>query len=468
MSLDSVHWGDGLFLRPHHFQALERRSGEELAQAESWLAPYRYGIRRIEIDRDALSNWMFSLGTCHVRLPNGTMLRCPESATLVPTKIPRELFSSPDSRVMVYVGVPALRQGMSNVVETTNKETARYTLYSRDVEDENRAGNPQPLEFRRLNAQILFGADAAKGFDAVPIVRLKLGSVAEAPPESDTRYIPPLLDHHAWPPLQRFIRSIYDRLGATSQKLGQQMIDRGVAFTSGHKEDFERILRLHAVNSALGGLSAPALLPGCHPFVAYQELCRTVGQLAVFRQQRQFPELPLYDHDNLAPVFSGLGKLLETEDATPSYVSRPFRAEGLQMSVQLERAWLEPSWSFYIGVKAPIATDHVTDLLSERTLGMKVGCVTEVDGIYREGRRGLRFEVVSDAPRAFPREDWHYYRVERSAAWRSVERSLKLGIRFNEQNVVKQSEGENEALVKAPGTGNQVPLGFSLFAIEAT
>ncbi|MEO2016739.1 MAG: type VI secretion system baseplate subunit TssK, partial [Fuerstiella sp.] len=315
----------------------------------------------------------------------------------------------------------------------------------------------------------LIGDEATRGYDAIPIMQLQLGTTAEAPPQIDPDYFPPLLVKEAWPALETFVRSVYDRLGATAEQLARQMIDRGVAFASGRKEDFERILHLHAVNTAQGGLAHFPFTPGVHPFVIYLELCRAVGSLAIFRKARRLPNLPYYDHDNNAPCFAKLRELLDIEpDAEADYERIPFASEGFQMTVRLKSAWLESSWAFYIGVEAEIGSGRVAELLSERELGMKVGSAEDVDKIYSGGRRGVRIIPVGDAPRAFPRANWHYFRVDREGAWDAVERSLNLGIRFNERRVEDQVSGENRIDVPDRESGNLATLAFSLFAIKTS
>ena len=42
---------------------------------------------------------------------------------------------------------------------------------------------------------------------------------------------------------------------------------------------------------------------GVHPLPAYLELCRAVGQLAIFGAARRPPDLPRYDHDDLGTCF---------------------------------------------------------------------------------------------------------------------------------------------------------------------
>ncbi len=469
MALHSVFWGDGLFLRPHHFQKMESQVHESLRLTELLSTPNSYGLYRLQLDVDSLANWRVSINSCHVRLMEGTQLRFPEDCHLHAVTIPRTAFRNSESRVRVYVGVAELRRGANNCAESAaGVPPTRFVGHEEDVEDENLAGNPQPLKFRKLNPQILIGDEAVRGYDAVPIFQMRLGSTAEAPPQIDEEYIPPLITQESWGPLVALIRSVADRLGATSDQLARQMVDRGVGFASGHKEDLERILHLHAVNASLGGIAWLPTARGLHPFVLYTALCQAVGHLAIFQPTRKIAELPVYDHDNLALCFNALRKMLEIkEGAEEPYVRVPFSAQGLQMSVRLQAEWLAPAWSFYIGVEASLKSSIVTELLSEKQLGMKAGSSEEVDNIYRFGRRGVRFMPVGDAPRAFPRANWHYFRVDRDEAWGSVERSLNLGIRFNERMVVKQVNGENRIDVTDKETGGLASLGFSLFAIRS-
>ncbi|MCP4853989.1 MAG: type VI secretion system baseplate subunit TssK, partial [Fuerstiella sp.] len=225
MGSDSLFWGEGLFLRPHHFQTVERHFHDKSAVSERWASPYSYGLHRLEIDQDALSNWRVSLTECHLRFKEGTQLRFPQDAHISPVEIPKDSFRTAESRLRVYVGISQLRRGMPNTAAQGNP-SVRYLQHAEEVEDENVAGNQQELDFRKLNPQILIGDEASRGYDAIPIMQLQLGTTAEAPPQIDPDYIPPLLVKEAWPALETFVRSVYDRLGATAEQLARQMIDR--------------------------------------------------------------------------------------------------------------------------------------------------------------------------------------------------------------------------------------------------
>ena len=297
MTSHSIYWGDGLFLRPHHFQRLEVHSQESLRLSESWTTPNHYGLVRWSYEQDALLNWRISLRECHLRLPDGSQVRFPDDCHIPAVTIPRTAFANAESRVRVYIGISELRRGSANTSDSKTTAPVRYVLHEEEAEDENRAGNTQLLQFRKFNPQILIGSHAIKGFDSVPVMQLRLGATAEAPPQVDPDYIPPLLAVDAWEPLTSFVRSVTNRLGSLADQLARQMNDRGVAFGSGHKEDLERILHLHAINSSLGGLGWLSISRGIHPFVAYCEFCRAVGELAIFRRERKIAELPVYDHD---------------------------------------------------------------------------------------------------------------------------------------------------------------------------
>lgn len=471
MAEHEVHWGEGLFLRPHHFQATNRRLREAIRTSENWNAGYAYGLHRIEIDEDALMNWRVSLTSCHIRLHDGTHLRYPEDANLAPIAIPRDAFSSGESRAVVYLAIPRLQRGQPNADAEGEAQRSRYSVRTIEVEDENTAGNAQHLEFRTCNARLLIGEEAAAGFDALPIMRLRLGTTAEAPPEIDPDYVPPLLRCEAWDWLSNLLTRIFDRLSGTAERLAKQMTDgdRGIAFESGHKEDFERIMKLHAVNGSLGVFGALPFISGVHPLQAYTALCEVVGNLAIFAKERRFPQIPKYDHDDLGMVFLKLGSLLQLEKApAKSYVNRKFVGAGLQMQVRLDREWLEPGWQFYIGVNSNLKSSEVEDLLSERKLDFRVGSADEVDTIYRFAKTGVVISRVSDPPRDFPHRAWTYWQIDRrSEPWQEVERTLNLGIRFNDRQVDGEIDGKHRIEVHGQDHGELIGLGFSLFALPS-
>ena len=46
MAKRPVHWFEGMFLKPHHFQAADRYSRDRLLESEDWLHPHDWGLSR--------------------------------------------------------------------------------------------------------------------------------------------------------------------------------------------------------------------------------------------------------------------------------------------------------------------------------------------------------------------------------------------------------------------------------------
>lgn len=462
-----VHWFEGLFLRPHQLQAQDRHLRDDVVTNIQWTVGYWYGLRVLDLDEDALSNWRISVRRCQARLRDGTLVRFPEHALLPPLDLPRALFKRPDDRVRIYLAVPRLQLGRQNS-DLTPDSACRYVVESQEIEDENLVGNPQTVETRWMNARLFAGETEQPGYELLPIVQLKLGAVAEAPPTIDTDYIPPLLACDAWPYLQeRILSSVYDRFGSLADQFARVMNDRGVAFESGHREDLERIFKLNAVNTALGSLWNLPRAQGVHPFLAYSELCRIVGMIAIFFPKRTMPDIPVYDHDDLGKCFHAVKRWLYPDDVPDqTYVKRPFIGAGLQMQVRIEREWLGAGWSFYLGVESPLKFPELDRLLNAR-LDLKIASSDLVESVYRAGKRGVKLHPEPAPPRMFPGGDWIYWKLDRqSEAWTVVEQTLNLGIRFNEKQVTDPFDGEQSMKVRTLD-GRLLSLSFALFAMPS-
>ena len=209
-------------------------------------------------------------------------------------------------------------------------------------------------------------------------------------------------------------------------------------------------------------------MEGIHPLVAYQELCRLVGQLAIFSLTRRTPAIPRYNHDDLGGCFYRLKNYLDdllSIVPEPDYQERPFVGHGLRMQVALERTWLDQSAQLYIGVRSPLEPEPCVELL--RQIDMKVGSSDRIETIYRMGDIGLKFSHVPgpSLPQALPRDKGlTYFQINRElqqTEWQSVERSLTLAIRFNEKMIVGNIDRQEIVNLRL---ATEMPFRFSLFS----
>src|SRR5262249_20578043 len=143
--------------------------------------------------------------------------------------------------------------------------------------------DPQPTQVRLLNLKVLLANQDRTGFEVLPIVRLEKSAKAEAVPQLDPTYIPPLLACDAWKPLaDGVLQSIYDRVGKIVELRANQIVTRGITFDSQGQGDNLIFEQLRVLNEAYTLLGVLSFAQGVHPFPAYLELCRLVGQLAIF------------------------------------------------------------------------------------------------------------------------------------------------------------------------------------------
>lgn len=80
MAFRQVHWQEGLFLRPHHFQAADRHAADLAARAGRLGLGQDCGIASMEIDPDALANGTFNLRSLRALLPDGTLVAVPDDS----------------------------------------------------------------------------------------------------------------------------------------------------------------------------------------------------------------------------------------------------------------------------------------------------------------------------------------------------------------------------------------------------
>jgi type VI secretion system protein ImpJ len=468
MAARAVHWYEGMFLRPHHFLAAQRHTSHLANLNEKWDQHYNWGLRSIELDRNALSNYRFVVRSLEARLRDGSLVSVPDDGVLPPLDL-KDAFE-PGKDLMVYLGLPVLKPGRANVANGGTTEGVRYVLDTLQMEDENTGVNPQPLKVRLLNLKLLLSNQDLSGYEVIPIARVKRSARAEGTPEVDQTYFPPVLACDAWAPLGvGILQEIFDRVGTRVTKIAALVTSRNISVESQALGDARIIARLRVMNEAYALLSVLAFAEGIHPLRAYLELCRLVGQLSIFGATRRPPELARYDHDDLGGCFYRVKKYFDEliEGDEPEYKELPFVGTGLRMQVSLEPSWLEPAWEMYIGVHSQLDSEECIRLLTPGQLDMKVGSSNRVDTIFRLGLAGLRFTHSPRPPRALPSiPGLVYFQINREAQeseWNHVEKELTLAIRLNEHLIAGNISGQRILSIRTGGQTTTVE--FRLYVV---
>lgn len=484
-----VHWSEGMFLRPHHFQASDRHWGEYLSLQLAGRDPCGYGIVKLEIDPIALANRQFELRACRAVLRDGTLVwlepgeepgrigieQAGQQEPAFAAALSEALAS--DDTVRVYLAVPRLDPAGANVTPPGPADRSRFSSVRHTMQDETGGGNDQEVDFRRLNVKLLVSNEDLAGYELLPIAQLRRTGSRETAPEIDPDFFPPMLTIDAWDGLGRdVVRAVYDMLGRKTEVLAEQAVSRDIGFSSSEPGDLDRLIMLSKLLESQAALRTVAFAGGIHPRQAYQELCRVVGQLSVFEPNRRLADLPIYDHEDLARIFHHVKDRIErllSRVVAHEFEQRYFLGTGpASLGVALEAKWLQADWRWYVGVlRGEMPEEECRRLLNGNTqLDWKLGSTRQVDHLFRMGVPGLQLLPVDRPPRALPdKGGWLYYQIGReNVAWNDVRDSQSLSIRLRETLLLNSASLPGNRRIQVSREGQPISLEFALFAVPRT
>jgi|GEM_PF-207994 len=510
-----VHWYEGAFLRPQHFQSADRYWAEQLHTSAQWSNPYHYGLHEIVFSREALANHQFEISRLQARLRDGTLVdlgedQAPDRLDLktaasptaaTPTATPRTVQTSlaegfeKASTIRVYLGIPRAVLGRANVsggssdaAGTQGEASAasksdvrssdvkygdvRYSDVSTTVQDESWGGGDEEIQFRRLNVKLLLSTQDLSGYELLPLAQIKRSGEGEAAPQLDDSYIPPVIRIDAWPALGRdMVRAVFDMIGRKIEVLSRQIASRGIGLESHEPGDADRILMLSTLNAAYSVLGVSAFAQGVHPREAYVELCRIVGQLSIFGPERRATGVMPYDHDDLYKIFFDIRLRIEAllnAVRDYEYEQRSFIGVGLGMQVTLEPKWFNSDWQWYIGVdKGDLSPRECFETLTQ--LDWKLGSSRQVELLFKHRAAGVQLLPVERTIRALPaRTDWMYFEVPRqdTPAWQDVRQTQTLAMRLKDSLILNLDKLQGEQNLVVFAFGRKTTIKFALFAVQ--
>ena len=431
MAKRPIHWFEGMFLKPHHFQASDRYHRERIRESEDWLHPHDWGLRSVRFDEDAIANYSLRLTTCQARFKDGTTLNVPEEVSIDPLELRTALGQK--AEVTVYLAVPAWQESRANAERVKSEHNPRYLVGSLERPDENSGADEEEIEFRYIQARLVLEDPDLTGYELLPVARISRSAAAGSPPRLDRGYVPPLLGIDAWVPLYDEVQALFRQIEAWINQEADQLVGRKITFESQVVGDADRILRLSALNTASATLQAILFTQGLHPLLMYQELCRLLGQLSIFGETRRPMKVPGYDHDNIGPIYwvviNEIRRLLGDLGQVPFH-KRYFKVEGKRLVVHLDADWTIETTRMYIGVETNELSDAECDKLMREEWDWKLGSADEVETIFKRAEEGLRMEPLNRIPPALPMGFVYFNIVRHPTYWKDVVRTQTLGLRF--------------------------------------
>jgi type VI secretion system protein ImpJ len=383
-----------MFLRPQHFQQHDRWIESSIEQRISGLALHGWGLRRIEIDPDALKVGQFRISAIEAVFPDGTAYSAPACE---PLPAARQITEAAQGK-RIYLALP-LKTGGS---ETADPETGNGRYRKTTVAVADSAGTDRPaaeIVVATLDARIVVEGESLDGLVCVPIAEIEKIS-AQGPVALSGTFIPPSLVCAASPRLVAMVAELRRLLNSRAQALAAATAGQAGMAPSAMLElaTLGLVSRYEAI---FNHIAAGAMHP---PEACYRELIALVAELSVYATaERRPPELPPYRHGDLRstfePVLDMLRRLLNTSVARPA-VNVPLaeRDFGIWLGEIDDRITFKGQ-RFVLVAQANVPLERIR---AQMPLQIKIGPVEQIRDLVNHQLPGIAIEPLAVAPRELP------------------------------------------------------------------
>lgn len=418
-----ILWGEGMFLRPQHFQ-LQAQFDESLAsRAFLQSAAFPWGVRRVELDTDALRTGQLRVDTLDLIFQDGFHVDAPGTAPLPPA---RGLDSIPQAATasLVYVCLPELNAfgGNTSHVNTTPARLPRFVSESVSIPDLYTSALEAEVAILHANVRLLLEHENRDGHQYLPIARIVRSPTGQW--EIDEKYIPPLAAIEGSRTLLTMTRRLLDVLLAKSQMLAATHRERSKNVAEYSSSDVSSFWLLHTVNRAFPLLNH-YFRTNPRPEMLYALLAQLCGELLTFSTTATLADIPTYAHLEPAPVFERLDAMIrELLDTVISsrYMVIPLANNRPSFFVgKLDGERLVENADFYLSVSGDVPVAEILESVPSR---LKVGAPDDVEKILHSALPGVHLLHVMQTPAAVPvRVGNHYFALEKQG--QIFERMLK-------------------------------------------
>lgn len=408
-----ILWGEGLFLRPQHFQRQDLYHESRLAEMGSAAHPYLWGIRSLRIDRDALAAGKLRVDEIRAVLPDGEIYVAPDADEL-PEAINLDEMDFSGAALTFSLGLPMLRSYGSNfaAVKTTAPTAVRYQQSDENAPDLFTNAVEAQVSTLRKQARLIAPFEPSEQYVSFPLVRIRKTSTAAY--ELDAGFLAPSISIDAQPALFAMLRRLLDILQAKCAALyghHREPSKNIIEFRSG---DIASFWLLHTASAAFAELSHLFQHPRLHPERLYQALLGLAGALLTFSRNYSLEDLPVYDHVEPGPPFHNLDRMIR--ELIDTVISARYVAINLVETKpsfhlgRLESDKLTENTAFYLGVAADMPPAELVEAVPMR---VKLGAPDDVEKLVLSAMPGVRLQSAPQVPAAVPvRPGTYYFSIE--------------------------------------------------------
>jgi type VI secretion system ImpJ/VasE family protein len=382
---EALHWNDGQFLQPHHFQYLQRFTADYNRLNRSFFLPYPYGIIDFELDREALSGLRVAVRRFAAVMPDGLELSTPGNCILRPLDLSAPLKEHP-TELTIYIAVPLWSALEGNLGEGTgSSEKKIYLTQQKRVRDENSGDNEIAVITRRINARLLTNLDDAGDMQMLPLLKLNvlIQGESEVAVTVNEKYIPPFMMLTADNPLLNMASNLLIDVRRCRDKLMNTLSTATITLETFEGPAAYTMLQLRVLNLYESRLSSLLVSGHTSPFGLYLELKSFLAELMALKPKHGIREVKPYVHDDAVPQFTDMINDIR------SFIIEEGGAEYLR----LESSLIEGGLYLY----TPLNTE---DILKVHEIYLAIRTKANKELVIRELELGDTFKVISPQSKA--------------------------------------------------------------------
>jgi type VI secretion system protein ImpJ len=438
-----VLWGEGLFLRPQHFQQQERYHEARLNQTACALHPYCWGVRKMTVDLDALKSDVLRIEELSLLFPDGEVYRAPDGDVLPPQVRLGEL--PPDLQTVTYhAALPALRIHGENCPAVYDDDDAgfpgadmsnamRYARHERETQDLYTDAAEAPVTYLRKALRLIADGEALEAYESFPLLRLR--RVATGGFEPDPGFIPPSLSIDAvsspgvglYGGLARLMEKLLAKVAALYGDLREP--SRNVVEIRGG--DVSSFWLLHTASAGYAALAHYLHHRDLHPERLYGALLELAGGLMTYSRSYRLEDLPSYVHADPGPPFARLDgiirDLLDTVISSRYFTIALHRDRPSYYHGALDSGRINLQTTLYLAVAADMPALRLVEAVP---LQFKVGAPEDVDKFVLSALPGVKLSHAPQVPSAIPvRPDTYYFVLDgRGALYESMLKAQSISV----------------------------------------
>lgn len=387
-----ILWGEGLFLRPQHFQRQDAYHEARLAQAMRWLRPHAWGLAALELDEDALATGLLRVLALQAVMPDGEIVCAPRDDEL-PEPVPLE--ASPAAAMTWELVLEPMRADAANYAAGEDRRlAARYAAHTTEARDWFTGAPEADLVVLRRRPRLQPASGTVAG---LPLLRLCRSPAGWA---LDRDFVPPALVLAGAPALLALQRRMNERLRARLATLQGLRLGTAGLGADGRAADASALALAQAAGSACARLAR--LGPDSAPERLFGALLELAGALTAFAAEPS-QELPAYLHADAGPGFAVLeGLLRERLEAVASarWVDIVFDETRPSLRVaRLDAAVPGPGGALYLSARAEMPLAALIEAVPAR---LKLGAPDDLDRLVHSAVAGVRLVHAAQWPAALP------------------------------------------------------------------